>query len=194
MATEFKRKILARDPDVDTSFGIHFSQDGSSSMGSESVTIRGDDIIVGNEVYYGTEGLWRLITGVKENQIGEIGVDFTNEDLKQYIRLLRQTNVLHQNYDPNNPRPRSSSSWKWKVILKPLWNKFREEEDSGKDGSGIKFLPSTIKALREKLDLLIGEYKAGNTATRNELIAVLDQLRSRKAVTEDDYKAINSAL
>ena len=79
-------------------------------------------------------------------------------------------------------------------ILKPLWYKFKKEEDSEEDGSGVKFLPGTIKSLRERLNLLLGEYKAGNTTTRNELVAVLDQLRSRKAISEDKYRALNSAL
>ena len=132
--------------------------------------------------------------GVRENQIGYIGEDFTDDDLQEYIKLIRETNVLHRNFDPNNPHPRTSTSWKWKHVLKPLWYKFKKEEDSEEDGNGIKFLPGSIKALREKLNLLLGEYKAGNTTTRNELVAVLDQLRSRKAISEENYRAVNSSL
>ena len=194
LTSDIKRKILARDPDVDTTFGIYFSQDGSARIGSKIVTIQDDDIVIENEVYHGTEGLWRLITGVKEEQIGRIGVDFTEEDLREYVRLLRQTNVLHRDFDPNNPHPRSSSSYKWRIILKPLWNKFKKEEDSGEDGGSIAYLPGTIKALKDKMNLLYGEYKAGNRTTRNELVAVLDQLRSRKAISEKEYEAVNSTL
>ena len=194
LTTEIRHKILARDPDVDTTFGIYFSQTGDAFIGSKAVTIQDDDIVIGNEVYHGTGGLWRLVMGVREDQIGSIGVDFTEADLQEYVRLLRQTNVLHRNFDPNESHPRASSSWKWKTILKPLWNKFRKEEDSEEDGSGIKNLPGSIKALKEKLNLLVGEYKAGNTTTRNELVAVLDQLRSRKAISEDRYRAVNSVL
>ena len=194
LTAEIKRKILARDPDVDTTFGIYFSQSGDAFMGSRAVTIQDDDIVIGNEVYHGTDGLWRLIMGVREDQIGNIGVDFTEGDLQEYVKLLRQTNVLHRNFDPNNTHPRSSTSWKWKYILKPLWYKFKKEEDSEEDGSGVKFLPGTIKALRGRLDLLLGEYRAGNTTTRNEIVAVLDQLRSRKAISEDEYRALNSSL
>ena len=56
------------------------------------------------------------------------------------------------------------------------------------------FLPSTIKALGERLKVLVGEFMAGNTTTRNELIAVLDQLRSRNAITETKYTTISSHL
>ena len=79
-------------------------------------------------------------------------------------------------------------------MLRPLLYKFKKEEDSEEEGRGIKFLPGTIKALRERLNLLLGEYKAGNTTTRNELVAVLDQVRTRKAISEDKYRAVNSAI
>ena len=194
LTTEIKRKILARDPDVDTTFGIYFSANGDAFIGSKPITIQGDDIVIGSEVYPGTKGLWQLIMGVRENQIGYIGEDFTDNDLQEYIKLLQETNVLHRNFDPNNPHPRTCTSWKWKQVLRPFWYKFKKEEDSEEDGSGIKFLPGTIKALREKLNLLLGEYKAGNTTTRNELVAVLDQLRSRKAISEENYRAVNSSL
>ena len=88
LTTEIKHKILPRDPDVDTTFGIYFSQTGDAFIGSKAVTIQDDDIVIGNEVYHGTDGLWRLIMGVREEQIGYIGVDFTEEDLQEYIRFL----------------------------------------------------------------------------------------------------------
>ena len=193
LAADVKRRILAKDPDVDTTFGIYYSPSGDAYIGNKPVTIQGDDILIENEVYHGTEGLWRLITGVKESQIGVIGRDFTDEDLLEYAKLLRQTSVLHRDFNPNNSRPRSSSSWKWKTLLRPLWDKYKQE-DSEEEGSGVKYLPSTIKALKEKLAVLLGEYQAGNTTTRNELVPVLDQLRSRKAISESKYRAINSAL
>ena len=194
LAADVKRRILAKDPDVDTTFGIYYSPSGDAYIGSKPVTIQGDDILIENEVYHGTVGLWRLITGVKESQIGAIGRDFTDEDLLEYAKLLRQTSVLHRDFNPNNSRPRSSSSWKWKTILRPLWDKYKQEDSEEEEGSGVKYLPSTIKALKEKLAVLLGEYQAGNTTTRNELVPVLDQLRSRKAISESKYRAINSAL
>ena len=40
----------------------------------------------------------------------------------------------------------------------------------------------------------MGEYKAGNTTTRNEIVAVLDQLRDRNAITEKQYIGCNGWL
>ena len=130
LARAFKAKVLSRNPDVDTSFGIYFTPDGRTMMGKKYVKIYGDDIIVDNEVYNGTKGLWALITGVKKNQIGDIGEKFTENDLLEYIRLVRQTSVLHQNFDPENNYPRSNSSWKWKHFLKNLWIQLKEQEEA----------------------------------------------------------------
>ena len=131
LARQFKFKILTRDPDVDTSFGLYFSgEDGhTTKMGNKIVKIVGDNLIVNNDVYTGTKGLWTLITGVTKNQIGNINENFSEADLYQYIKLLKQTSALHQDYDPENTHPRSSRSWKWKHLLKDIWDKLNKEKD-----------------------------------------------------------------
>ena len=55
-------------------------------------------------------------------------VNFTNKDYKNYRSLVIKTNVLHHYYDPKNPYPRSSDSYKWREILKPIWYGKEEEE------------------------------------------------------------------
>ena len=107
-------------------------------MGSESVTIDNhDDIFVGNEVYYGSKGLWKLITDTTENQIGYVDRDYTRGELLEYIKLVNQTNVLHQDFNPENPYPRANSSWKWKHILRPIWDTLKQKNNEEASGSGI---------------------------------------------------------
>ena len=129
LARAFKIKLLMRDPDVDTSFGLYFSEDGHTKMGSKIVKIVGDNLIVDNEFYTGTKGLWTLITGVTKKQVGDIGEKYKDADLYQYIKLLRQTSALHQDFDPENPHPRSSRSWKWKNLLKNIWDELNKQEN-----------------------------------------------------------------
>ena len=52
-----------------------------------------------------------------------------------------------------------------------------EEEETGK--GIVHFLPKDINSLVQKLQLLVGEYVAGNKTTRNEIIAILDNLKGR---------------
>ena len=125
----FKMKVLSRDPDVDTSFGIYFTPDGTTKMGNKVVRIdRNDNIHVGNQNYEGTQGLWRLITGVSRDQIGDVDHEYTNVDLLEYVDLIKQTSVLHKDFDPDNPQPRSNRSWKWRHFLKLLWESIRKEQ------------------------------------------------------------------
>ena len=61
----------------------------------------------------------------------------TKEDYNEYAALLYQTNVMHENADPNNRTPRSSKSWKWKTILGPIWNEYKKFDSSESEGSGL---------------------------------------------------------
>ena len=70
----------------------------------------------------------------------------------------------------------------------------REDEEDVKGGRGIIYLPGTIEGLKEKLILLLAEFQAGNTTTRNEIVAILDRLRDRNAITEHEYIDYNDCL
>ena len=45
---------------------------------------------------------------------------------------------------------------------------------------GRNFLPGGIKGLETKLNLLLAEFRAGNTSTRNEIVFIIDELLRRK--------------
>ena len=61
-----------------------------------------------------------------------------------------------------------------------------------KKGHGIEFLPSDINSLQQQLAYLLAEYRAGNTsATRNEIVAIADNLLKRKHITKAEYRQIN---
>ena len=55
-------------------------------------------------------------------------------------------------------------------------------------------LPGTIEGLVEKLDLLLAEFSAGNTTTRTEILAILDELKNSDAIDEEDYMKCNNLL
>ena len=58
--------------------------------------------------------------------------------------------------------------------------------------SRIQFLPGDINSLRTKLDYLLAEYRAGNTsATRNQIVAIADELLQRKQLSQAKYNTIN---
>ena len=52
-------------------------------------------------------------------------------------------------------------------------------------------LPSDIKSLQKRLRILLGEFNAGNGATRPEIIAITDNLFKRKRMTKKEVKEIS---
>ena len=63
------------------------------------------------------------------------------------------------------------------------------------DGKGIKFVPGNKKVLIERLRLLSTESRAGNTvSTREEIMAILDELLRRRGITRKQYNDIGKDL
>ena len=163
---------------IDEYFGIVEIEDDRYKMGNKTVELHGNDITIEGTHYKGTPGLWTLIMFKKPNE--EL---YTTEDMATYEKMVRQTNLITS---PNNLRPNSriNSTYKMREIFK----KFTEVQQ----GHGIDFLPSDIKSLQTKLCYLLGEFRAGNTAaTRNEIVAIADNLLKRKRISSAEYKIIN---
>ena len=154
-------------------------------MGDKRVNVENNDVIVDEVVYTGTPGLWSLIMEAVPKQ-------YTREDMENYKRLVEQTDVR------NNPRrvterSRPTSTAK-RRLLDTIFTE-EEREDEEKKGSGNIFLPGDIKGLKTKLDLLLAEYRAGNTsATRNQIVSILDELLRRKRISRKEYNEINKFL
>ena len=165
-------------------------EEGVYQLGNKRLIMdKENNIHIDGVEYKGTPGLWRLVYNASPK-------DYDNEDWKSYKKLAIQTDLINNPSGLHrNSRPHLTK--KYKLLTQAL-----EEEDEGTEkydkvgqtGSGIQFLPATIKALFEKLKLLAAEFIAGNTTTRNELVAVLDQLQRRKQISEKEYTAINTLL
>ena len=120
-----------RKAELDTTFGIRYEND-IWKIGDRRVALNLDDSMeVGDEIYEGTPGFWSLVT--EKHPTG-----FTESDLARYKELLHETSALHHDYDMFEAYPRASKSKKWRNILGPIWNEFKdtavvkdaEEEDA----------------------------------------------------------------
>ena len=58
----------------------------------------------------------------------------------------------------------------------------------------MNFLPADINSLVTKLQLLVGEFIAGNKTTRNQIVAILDNLKERRKISETEYTQVNKLL
>ena len=177
----------------DITFGIHLGKDGFYHMGAikdstgeykgnrKILTIAHNNILVDDEKFRGTPGLWELIMEDKPK-------NYTKEDLDNYGNLLVKTNALHQDFDPKNPYPRASRSYKWQNILGTIW------AAKGYKGSGVVVIPSDPNALLERLDLLLASQKAGHTGVRNELVSICDELKRQGVLDTNGYKKLNHLI
>ena len=186
-------------PEKKTTFGMYF-KDGDFRIGDKKVDIKDDDIKIEDKEYTGTPGLWELI--MKDNP-----QNFTEDDYLKYGRILKQTNNIYQQNNPDTNKPKSNKSQKWKNLIKPLWEQIKrkkeeeeEEEDEDDDpqpstsGTGLKILPSDPNALIDRFDLLFSSQKAGHTGVRNEIVSILDELKRQGVLKTNEYKKLNSLI
>ena len=194
---------------IDLTYGI-YAKDGKFKIGSKEANIEDNDIKVDDIIFEGTKEFWELVTSKDPKP-----ENYNNEDLSKYQRLVILTNTAYQNNNPNQNKPKSSVSKKWKNIIKPIWEAIKQQKeeeykefeeeyeeftDEGTDpqpstsGTGLKILPSDPNALIDRFDLLFSSKKAGHTGVRNEIISILDELKRQGVININEYKKLNSLI
>ena len=180
---------------IDRTFGIH-KKNEKYHIGNKPITIKGNNIIIEDNEYEGTKGLWELI-------IFKDPDNYTEDDYLNYINLLVQTNTIYQGDNPNQNRAKSSGGDKWNKLISPVWEHIKESKKPLKrkrrqqdpiTGEGLKILPSDPNALIDRFDLLFSSQKAGHTGVRNEIVSILDELKRQGVININEYKKLNSLI
>ena len=106
-------------------------------------------------------------------------------DRAEYAEILKQTSAMKHGNNKASNKPKSSKRYKYKVIIKPVW-----EDLYGTVGRGLKtvVIPSAHHALADRLELLLPSKAAGNTGLRKELVSICDELLRQKLMTKPLYK------
>ena len=104
---------------------------------------------------------------------------------------MHSTHALRRNNDESETKLKGNKSWKWKHILKPIW----DDEDLYKGNSLTPSVPTIILlcdpiALVERLYILMAIKSAGNTGVRNELVSVCAKLLRQNLIDKHKYKII----
>ena len=195
-----------------------YSENDNLKIGYRPVKIENDDIIIDDERFKGTPGLWELITS---NNIPE-KEKYKAEDLRDYITIMH---IIKATYDKNNKRVGGNNN-KMNNLIKPLVIALEKDGEKGlidiieehfrlkKDyeevfdeyeedalypftptkGTGLKILPSDPNALIDRFDLLFSSKKAGHTGVRNEIVSILDELKRQGVLKTNEYKKLNSLI
>ena len=178
IATKYLKSAMNKQS-TDRTFGL-YENDDKFFIGNEEVTIAGDDIIVGTTKYRGTSGLWELI--MSKNPDDKL---YNSEDKQNYKNILLETNAI---INPATNRVRSSGGDKYKNIIKPIYDEYKN-----KKGKGL-MLPSDPNVLVDMLSLRLASYKAGNTGLRNEIVDICDELKRQNVLTDERYKNLMLTL
>ena len=104
---------------------------------------------------------------------------------------MHSTNALRRNNYEIETQPKANKIWKWKHILKPIWDEKDLYTENGLTPSvPAIILPCDPIALVERLDILMASKAAGNTEVRNELVSVCDELLRQNLIDKHKYKII----
>ena len=187
---------------IDLTYGL-YAQEGKFKIGDKFITIEDNNIIINGIPFKGTPGFWELVTSKDPEE-------YTDDDLEDYQKLIILTNTAYRNNNPTQNYPKSGNSNTWKNIIKPIWEAIQKQKDEedykefeependdpqpGTSGEGLKILPSDPNALIDRFDLLFSSQKAGHTGVRNEIVAILDELKRQRVISVQDYKKLNRII
>ena len=204
IASENLRNYGTPGEGIDLTSGVYFKK-GGEYIGSEPIKIVGDDIIIGDNEFKGTPGLWKLITSKNIPNISE----YKATDLRDYIYIMALTNTAHVNYDPEQ-KYKGGNNKKMNELIKPFVKELKKkgggedkliekieehfEAEEEYEGEGLTILPNDPDVLVERFNLLFASQNAGHTGVRNELVSILDVLKSQGVINRDTYKKLNSII
>ena len=200
---------------IDLNFGLNtLNEEKRFKIGDKFVDFDGNDIVVEGERFKGTPGFWALIISKNPNSD-----NYTNEDKRQYKRLLIKSNAIFKNNNPEETRPKGNYQGnKWKEVINPIWQEIKpkptekrgkggkggkggkakgkkqEDPQPSTSGEGLTILPSDPNALIDRFDLLFSSKKAGHTGVRNEIVSILDELKRQGVINTNDYKKLNQLI
>ena len=183
---------------LDQYYGI-YERDGVYMMGEKEIKVDGyNNILIDNTIIKGSPGLWRLI-------MMKTPKAYTSEEERDYKELVERTNVIefpHIIHSSNRPGNTAKKRFLSKIFGEGSENNESEKEEDSeeeteeeKDGTGISFLPGDINGLIKQLHLLLAEFRAGNkSATKTQIVAILDELLRRSYLNQNEYNGVCRAL
>ena len=85
IAYQYLIKVFKKD--YDNAYGVKIEDDGSFKIGNTDVNIEGNNIVVGDKKFPGTEGVWKLLS---LRDVGNLN-DYDDDDIAIYHNLILET-------------------------------------------------------------------------------------------------------
>lgn len=160
--------------EFDHKYGIRLDTDIEALMiGDSRVNIDGNDILVKNRRYRGTQGLYELLFKKDPKH-------FTEEDITNYRNIVKKTNA-HRRHYKSNGQVDGSKLKKYKKIIAPLVigkGVFMQASDNKIDYTHW----NDVNELIDRLRLLLSSVSAGHTGHINEINSIIEELREARII------------
>ena len=114
-----------------------------------------------------------------------------------YINDPKKRNEIVADYLASVKKTRQQRTWNGKEVIesKKTGGLLKPAHCNPDFKFTIQFLPGDISGLQTKLTYLLAEYQAGNTfATRNQIVAIADELLRRRQLSQEQYDNISSII
>lgn len=155
--------LSSKNDQVDRTFGINYT-DNKFCMGETPVEFTNGYILIGDEKYKGTKGLYELLSKKKPTA-------YNDKDINTYRQILEKTGV---HLSTKTRRLKSGPGYKYNKVIRDLFH-------SQKKGSSYKYWDKPDE-LVDRLRLLIASTNAGNASHRNEIIEIIEELREANII------------
>lgn len=171
---------------LDVTYGVRKMRDNSLKIGSSDITFKDNNIIISGKKYQSTPGLMELLF-LKEPHDNLI----TDDDLKNYAKILKDTNAYRKYYDSREPI-RENTSKKYKNYVSKVLKIYNRKSGTGlplpfkiarRDAHNIDYVYwDDPNELVERLKLLMAETTAGNNNHANEIQSIIEELREAEII------------
>ena len=170
----------------DFKYGVRYNpEEDAYYIGNSEIQFDGDNLIINNNEYRGTPGLYELLFKKHAH-------NFNNDDKKQYINIVKNTSAHKRNYNSLG-QISGSRCWKYTHIIKPMIQKPRIRYTTGKVSGGELMMQVSDNPidyvywddpneLVDRLRLLIASRAAGNSNHTNEINRILEELLESKII------------
>lgn len=192
LAKEYIKGMLTKPQDYEHTYGVRFNADKKRYYIGDSIfDFNGENIVIespsGKRVTYNaSKGLYELL-------FKKTPVAYTTEDLVTFREILLSTNAARRHYDPRQQI--QGTGKKYSNIIKPLLypTTWQESPSSSKEGKGLRMLKFNNKRLEfvpwkdpnklvQWLRTLLSSKSAGHTGHNNEIVYIIDELRSARII------------
>lgn len=167
---------LKRNKKLDTVYGPHKDENGIWKFGDIIVKLNEDKIVVGNQTWAYTPGLFELLFYKKPQ-------NYDATELNIYKKILLNTNAHRKNYKSDG-QVIGNRGYKYTKIIRKMF----QNTHTGKGLMSVNMQkPNYIywddpNELVERLKLLIASQEAGHTNQNNEIVSIIEELKEANII------------